>query len=205
MSTITPSLRRRSSSLPSSMTGGPPISVASSRPIDVAGLESAVLQARLEQALVQRHGPLHALDAAHAVQLGVLQRLDVVDELHLGVHDPDVRQAEVGDEAVGAGHQADEDGRLLGDEQGGEGQPHDDAQVLAAVADQHFQGDVIHGSIPLALPASSLKPAREKRAMWPAQRSISAELAMISGQVRSMTERECLNTRHWPRMPRMQR
>ena len=113
---------------------------------DVADLEVAVLQAGLQEALVEGDGPLDAVDAPDAEELGVLEGFDVVDELDLGVHDPDVGLGGVGDEAVGAGHEAGEDGGLLGDEQGGEGEPHDDPQVFPAVPDQHFQGDGIHAA-----------------------------------------------------------
>jgi hypothetical protein len=114
------------------------------QPDDVAGLEVAALEPGLEQALIERHGPLDALHAADAEQHCVLHGLDVVDELHLGVHDPDLRQAGVADEAVGPRHQADEDRRLLRDEQGGERQAHDDAQVLGPVAHQHGNRDGVH-------------------------------------------------------------
>ncbi len=83
----------------------------------VAGLELAVLQAGADEALVKRHRPLDAGDAANAVKLRVLHRLDVVDELDFLVHHPDVGLAQIGDGAEGAGHQAAEDRGLLGDQQ----------------------------------------------------------------------------------------
>ena len=127
----------------------------------VDGLEVAVLEARLQEPLVERHGPVDAGDAAHPEELGVLHRLDVVDELDLGVHDPDVGLGQIGDDAVGAGHQAGEDRGLLGDEEGREGEPHDDAQVLAAIAHEHFQGDAVHSES--SLPAGH-GPKRTNRA-----------------------------------------
>src|SRR5262249_6525222 len=52
----------------------------------VAGLEGAICKPCLEQALIQRYGPLNPLYTADAVEFRILQRLDVIDKLHLGVH-----------------------------------------------------------------------------------------------------------------------
>ena len=49
------------------------------------------------------------------------QRLDVVDELHAGVHHPDVGPLDVADLAGGVAHQAEKDGRLLRHQHAGEG------------------------------------------------------------------------------------
>ena len=111
---------------------------------DVAGLEIAVVEPGLQDAFVKRDGPVHALDPADAQQLRVLDRLDVINELDFGVHHPDVGEARVGDEAVGAGHEAHEDGHLLGDEERGDGEAEEDAEVLAPVAGEHLERDVDH-------------------------------------------------------------
>jgi len=42
-----------------------------------------------------------------------LPQPEVVDELYLGVQDPDIRQADVGNEAVGTTHYGNQDARLL--------------------------------------------------------------------------------------------
>ena len=74
----------------------------------------------------------------------VLQRLDVVDVLHLRIHHPDVRQADVRDETERARHDPDENRRLLRDQQRGERQTDDDADVFGPVTDEHFDRDEIH-------------------------------------------------------------
>ena len=109
-----------------------------------AGLKGAIVQAGAEGAFVERHGPVHTGDATHLEHLGFLQGLDVVNVLHLRIDDPDVRHGDVCEEAEGAGHDTGKDGRLLGDEQRGKGEPDDDANVFGAVANEHFQRVVIH-------------------------------------------------------------
>ena len=111
---------------------------------DDAGLVVAVVQPGLDQPAVHRHRPLHAVDSPDAEQLRAGHGLYVVDELDVGFHGPDVDAPGVGDGAVGPGHEADENTRLLRDEQRGEGQPHDDAEVLGPVAHEHFQRDEVH-------------------------------------------------------------
>ena len=96
-------------------------------PEQVDRLEPPVGQPRLEQSLVEGHRPINPLHATHRVELRVLHRLDVVDVLDLPVHHPDLRVARIRDGAEGAEHDAREDGHLLGDEQGGEGDAEDDA------------------------------------------------------------------------------
>src|SRR5205085_9068535 len=123
-------------------------------------------------------GPFDALRAADAEELGVLQGLDVVDELHLGVHDPDVGEARVRDEAVGPGHQADENRHLLGDEEGGDRQTEDNAEILAAVAGQHSKGDVDHRPAPFRFGAPRARmPAIENETMC----SVSTSMSRRSG------------------------
>ena len=117
---------------------------------DVTDLEVTIFQSGLQKALVKRDGPFDSLDTADAEEFRILKGLDIVDEQDLGVHDPDVRLGEIGDRAIGPGHQPGEDGRLLGDEQGRERQSHDDSEVLPPITDKHLQGDAIHGDIPLS-------------------------------------------------------
>ena len=93
---------------------------------DIADLKVAVLQAGFQQAFVQGNSPFDAVDAPDAEEFGVLEGLDVVNELNLGIHHPDIRLGKVGNETIRPGHEAGEDRGLLGDEQGSEGQPHDD-------------------------------------------------------------------------------
>ncbi|MFN9952881.1 MAG: hypothetical protein ACK55I_07260, partial [bacterium] len=51
--------------------------------------------------LVEPHRPIHARDAADAVEVRVGHRLDVVDELDLRIHDPDPGPLDVEDLADG--------------------------------------------------------------------------------------------------------
>src|SRR6185436_18084952 len=115
----------------------------------------------------------------------------VVDEHDLWVHDPHVRAADVRDGGVRARHEPQEDRRLLRDEQRREREPHDDAEVLRPVADQHAPGDEVH-DLPFA-PAlrtrSPRRPARLTVAMWSARRSMTSGPSAMSGWSRSMTAR----------------
>jgi hypothetical protein len=148
---ITDSLRRRSASFPLDHHRRPADQRRIIEPEDVARLEISVAEPRLQQPLVKRHRPLDAADAAHAKQLGVLERLDVVDELNLAVHHPDVWVREIGDRAERPRHQPEENRRLLRDQQRRERQPHDDAEVFGLVADEHFERNEIHRRAPLLL------------------------------------------------------
>src|SRR5262249_54703119 len=82
-------------------------------------LEHAICQACLQESFVQRYGPLHAVDTAYTEQLRLLEWLDVINELYLGVHDPDVRQPGIGNKTIRARHDAYKDAQLLFDEERG--------------------------------------------------------------------------------------
>src|SRR5215831_4468091 len=155
----------------------------------VAGLEGAIRQPCLDQALIQWHGPLHPFHTADAVEFRILQWLDVIDELHLGVHDPQVGEPGVGDKSVGTRHQADKDGPLLGDEQRSEGEPDDNAQVLGAVAHQHLQSYSVHPSPPYGCWANCLSAASEKCVMWSTNCSSVSGVKVCPGSSRVMTGR----------------
>ena len=60
-------------------------------------LVRALLEPRPAEALVEPHRPGHPRHALDAEEFRVGQRLDVVDELHVGVHDPDVGPLDVAD------------------------------------------------------------------------------------------------------------
>ena len=77
---------------------------------DIAGLEISITEPRLDQSLVERHRPLDAADTAHTIQDGILQWLDVVNELHFGIHHPDVGLGRIAQKAERASHEANEDG-----------------------------------------------------------------------------------------------
>ena len=69
----------------------------------------------------------------------------------LGVHDPDVRPGQVGNRAERAGHEPEENRRLLRDQQRRERQPHDDAEVLRLIPYEHFEDDEVHGCAPFVV------------------------------------------------------
>jgi len=104
----------------------------------------AVGQSDALASLVQGHGPQHALDAAHPIELGVEQGPGFVRRAHHGVHDPDVGQADVGDEAVGVRKHGEKDARLLDHEDRGQGDAGNDAEIFPLVAKEHGDGDAKH-------------------------------------------------------------
>ena len=110
-------------------------------------LEIAVVEAGAGQAFVEADGPIDAGDAADTVEIVFGHGLDVVDELHVGIHDPNAGAFQVFDLAGGAEQQAAKNGGLLGDEQRGKGDTEDDAQVFGPVTDQHFPGDPSHDDV----------------------------------------------------------
>ena len=105
----------------------------------VDSLKASIGQARLQKTFVERHGPIDTFYTAHGVELGVLERLDIVDVLHLLVHHPDLRVTGVGDRAEGAEHDAREDGHLLCDQQRRTHPAQHDTEVPSLVADQHLE------------------------------------------------------------------
>src|SRR5262249_31782317 len=147
----------------------------------VAGLEGTIRKPCLEQALIQRHSPLHPFHTADAVEFRILQWLDVIDELHLGVHDPQVGEPGVGDKAIAARHQADKDGPLLCDEQRSEGETDDNAQVLGTVAHQHLQSYSLHATSPYGCCANCLRAASEKCVMWSTNFASASGVKVCSG------------------------
>lgn len=86
-------------------------------------LITAVRQPRPAKPLVQFHGPFDPRYAADAVQLVLAHRLDVVDELNVGVHYPQVRSLNIFDLAGRQPHQSAKYRRLLRNEQGREPHP----------------------------------------------------------------------------------
>src|SRR6185436_9894365 len=112
--------------------------------------------------------------------------------LHLEIHGPEVRVARVGDEAVGARHEADEDRHLLGDEEGREREAHQDAEVLAAVAHEHLERDEDHRRTAFRRRAAGpWRPWSEKATMWSARASTSRSSGQRPSR-RSMTGLQCL-------------
>jgi len=96
--------------------------------------------------LIERHRPLDAIYSAYPIELGIEQWLGVVDELYFGVHNPYVRQANVGNETVGVRQDADQDAGLLDHDDRGQSDAGYDPNVLATVAEEHFEGYFIHWS-----------------------------------------------------------
>src|SRR5262249_20081493 len=69
--------------------------------------------ARDRTPLVEFDGPLHAVHAAHAREIGILERLGLLEVFGLPVHYPDVRVGDIGDLTAGPLEDAGEDGRLV--------------------------------------------------------------------------------------------
>ena len=111
-----------------------------------AGLESAVVEPRAQHSLVDRHRPLHAFHAAHAQDFRIAQRFDVFDVLHLPINHPDIGKRNIGQETVGAGHDADEDRGLLRHQERGKGKTDHDADIFGSISDEHLQRDESHTS-----------------------------------------------------------
>jgi len=91
-----------------------------------------------------RHGPVHAIDRPHPIKLGVADReplLGLADSL---VHDPHLGFAHVQDRVRTPCQKASKNRNLLCHEQGGEGNPEDQAEILHPIAHQHFQGHAQH-------------------------------------------------------------
>ena len=111
-----------SSTLVNGLDGGP-VTALRVRRSSRCGRERFLLQvggAKVELGpavpLVERDGPLHALDPPDPVEVALEHRLDVVDEPDAGVHHPEVGAGDVGDLRAGPEHQAAEDRPLLRDQ-----------------------------------------------------------------------------------------
>ena len=77
--------------------------------------------------LEEGNSPGNPGDAAHAMQLGVAYGPDQIDIFDRRIHHPDVDVGRVGDDVLRARHQADEQARLLGHQQGRERNAEDEA------------------------------------------------------------------------------
>jgi hypothetical protein len=63
---------------------------------DIADLKIASLQSGFQQSLIKGNSPLYTVYSPDSEELGVLKRFDVVNELNLGIHHPDVRLGKIG-------------------------------------------------------------------------------------------------------------
>ena len=95
-------------------------------------------------ALEDRHGPIHALHAAHAVDRVVWKGLHLVEVLGVRVHYPNMGVFHVVDLARRPRHEPGEDAGLLRHQEGGEGHRENQAQILGLVVRQHLQCDEVH-------------------------------------------------------------
>lgn len=111
-------------------------------------LEGAIGEPAAVDAFVEPHRPGHARHTANAIEVVFAHRLDIVDELDLAVHDPNVGPANVLDLADGKRHQPAEDRALLGNEERGECHAEHNADELGGVARQHFERDPAHRQFP---------------------------------------------------------
>ena len=108
------------------------------------GLEVAVVQLGLLHGDEERHGPFHAGHGTHAAHVGVAHGLHLIDLLDLRVHDPN-GGVHVAQMTGGPEQEAEEDRALLRHQQRRKGQPADEHEILGAVADEHFEREMIHG------------------------------------------------------------
>ena len=97
------------------------------------------------------HRPIDSLDPPHAIQLHFGHGLDIVDELDVRIHDPNVSPLDVANLTRGQQHQPAEDRGLLRDQQRRECHAQDDAKKLGPIAGQHFQRNPTHGVTSLFL------------------------------------------------------
>ncbi len=111
---------------------------------DIASLKIPVVQPGFYHALIKWCRPLDPADAPHAIELRILQRLHIVDKLHLRIHDPDIGIRQICNGPVRARHQTAEDAQLLRNQQRGESDAQDDAKIFRTVTDKHFERDPIH-------------------------------------------------------------
>ena len=114
-----------------------------------AALKGDVGEAHARIADIERHRPSDAIDAAHAADGGVGEWLDIAAVLHMRIHHPEIGEAGIAHEAVGHVEDAEEQRRLLRHEERGEGQAKNEAEIFAAIAEQHPQRDGQHWYPPL--------------------------------------------------------
>ncbi len=92
---------------------------------------------------MKRGGPRDAIDGTHAAEVGVPERLRVVDLLDHRVADPDMG-ADVDHRRIGPAHDPEEDRTLLGHEQGRERQAAQEHRQFGAVSEEHVESEAIH-------------------------------------------------------------
>ena len=123
------------------------------------GLEVPVGELRGLDGDVERHRPRHARRRAHAVHVGVAQRLEFIGLLDLAVHHPELR-AHVPHVARSPREQPAEDRALLRHQHRRKGEAAYEHHVFRAVTQQHLESEVIHGEA--ELPAGSTRFARRR-------------------------------------------
>src|SRR5262249_35427715 len=95
------------------------------------------------------HRPLHAIDATHACEIGVLERFGLLEILRLRIHHPDVCVSDVRDLAAGAFKNPGEDGGLVLEQERAKGDGENEAEIFSSVDVQHFERDEMHAGCPL--------------------------------------------------------
>src|SRR5260370_33913548 len=97
--------------------------------------------------LKQPHRPLDAFDAAHSVNIRVLQGFGLVEVFCLRVHDPDVGLGDIQDLTAGAPEDAREDRGLVFQSEGAESDREHQPCILVAIARLHFECYYGHATV----------------------------------------------------------
>ncbi len=87
---------------------------------------------------------MHSVHTAHAAEVRILERLGLFEVLRVAVHYPNPRLGHIADLAAGAPKDSGEDGSLVFQQEGGEGDGKDEGEILGAISGEHFKGDEIH-------------------------------------------------------------
>src|SRR5262249_10505987 len=101
--------------------------------------------------------------APHASEVGVLERLGLLEILGLRIHHPNVGIRDIGDLAAGAFKYSREDGRLVLQQKCTKGDREDKAEIFGPVTGQHFERNKVHASSPflsLGIPRYSRQTGR---------------------------------------------
>ncbi|MCU0752107.1 MAG: hypothetical protein MUC40_03575 [Akkermansiaceae bacterium] len=92
---------------------------------------------------VERHRPAHGGNRTDARDIGIAQRVDLVDLLDAFLHHEN-RRADVLERGGRPHHQPAEDRRLLDDQESREKQAGHQHEVFGGVSEEHFEGESDH-------------------------------------------------------------
>ena len=106
--------------------------------------EIAFRRARDRLALEKAHGIVHTRHAPDAEEIGVLQRLGLLEILGCRIHHPNLGVGDVGDLAACAAHDAGEDAGLILEQERAERDGENQTEVFGPVTGEHAEGDEVH-------------------------------------------------------------